>query len=719
MLTASDSFREYVRNGTPPDFKVMLTIGSTEHELSGDDIVMGGVGFHKASSSGTSFDIGSAVIGTCDITLNNYDRRWDGSVFGDSVAEVYAGYESEWVLLGTYTVEQPESYGATITLKGYDNLSKLERKFKDVAINYPATIADIAKAICAKCSLVLATKTFKNSSYKVKKAPDDSNMSCIDAIGYIAQVSGNFVDANPSGDVRFRWYDNSAFGAESGLDGGTFNTTTKPYSDGDSVFGGYFMFGGTSYSGGVFQGIQAGDISAIRNLNVNTDDKQITGVYVQAYMDSETGDDGESSLYGSGGYVFNVVDNPFVEFGRAGDVSGMLGSSLVGMSFRPLSTQSVADPTIEAGDAIVISDGYGRTYQTYATDVTYKGSGTSTLSCKASKKSDPNTRERRTKADAKNEASKIKTSKIKQPKITNQTGSYLTSPNGKQWRLGVDNNGNLISTERIPTSIQVTTPPDKTTYSAGQTIDYTGIVVTLYDDIGTVYTDDSYPNGNPPFEELVFPVTKVVGGDETYSGEYDEESTVTVESVGSVLDLIDYALSKFVYGYEDNGAIGRLKEWAATYDGVNPARIHFYVPEDRRTSFGGWGGFVVYVFTGISVGDEITLGTGGGYKNTERCSLWTKPDDGVVRFGRATQEDANIGTANQLAVVGTRQSQSTDAYGTSTTYNISTINAGPANPYGNDIPVQWVRQSDEETLEATFEITISKSHFTEYGGGHF
>lgn len=79
-----------------------------------------------------------------------------------------------------------------------------------------------------------------------------------------------------------------------------------------------------------------------------------------------------------------------------------------------------------------------------------------------------------------------------------QTGEWIT--------VGVDSNGNLVSTP-IPASIVIITPPTKTSYNEGETIDFSGIVVGLKTNSGNTFTNSRYPNGHIPTQELIFPVT--------------------------------------------------------------------------------------------------------------------------------------------------------------------------------------------------------------------
>lgn len=70
--------------------------------------------------------------------------------------------------------------------------------------------------------------------------------------------------------------------------------------------------------------------------------------------------------------------------------------------------------------------------------------------------------------------------------------------------VGVDENGYFTDLV-VPSYISVTTLPDTTTYEVGDTISYTGIVVTAYDENGVSM-------GDVDNEELIFTVTTASAG---------------------------------------------------------------------------------------------------------------------------------------------------------------------------------------------------------------
>ena len=77
---------------------------------------------------------------------------------------------------------------------------------------------------------------------------------------------------------------------------------------------------------------------------------------------------------------------------------------------------------------------------------------------------------------------------------------------------GIDTDGNYkwlrkingsIYSSGLPTEIRVTTPPNKTSYTDGEAIDYSGMIVKAYDEDGNLWTSPEYPNGVVPNDELI------------------------------------------------------------------------------------------------------------------------------------------------------------------------------------------------------------------------
>ena len=90
-------------------------------------------------------------------------------------------------------------------------------------------------------------------------------------------------------------------------------------------------------------------------------------------------------------------------------------------------------------------------------------------------------------------------------------GDYIVgtdSSDGKQYKISKDaQTGSLVRTE-IPVAIEVTTDPTKTAYEDGESLNYTGMVVTLKSKTGGIFTDSTYTTGAVPAAELNLPAEK-------------------------------------------------------------------------------------------------------------------------------------------------------------------------------------------------------------------
>lgn len=141
---------------------------------------------------------------------------------------------------------------------------------------------------------------------------------------------------------------------------------------------------------------------------------------------------------------------------------------------------------------------------------------------------------------------------------------------GNNYSVTVDDGGYIEET-KIPSAIQITTPPPRVSYNDGDTIDYSGIVVTLYDGNGNVFTDSIYPDGIVPFSELSFPVSKA-----QYEGG-GVSSDLDTSPVPQPIQVVDGAFSthghytssgkNYVFSYEYtplSGVISRMIFWKVT-----------------------------------------------------------------------------------------------------------------------------------------------------------
>lgn len=396
MISTSEQFQRSIAENASVVLKADLTLaGGKVSRLAGDDFLLGGSSFTQAVSSSSSFDVGSAVIGSCKVSLNNIDGRFDAVDFTGATLRPYVGKvlpdgSTEWVRKQSYVVDQPGSYGSVIALTGLDFMCHLERPYADVSTRYPAPLSAIVRDVCHTCGVTLGTSEIPNGSYVVKRRPDDEGLTCLAVLSYAAQAAGCWCRVDSSDRLVIGWYDTRVWETEARLDGGSFDGQAVPYDDGDKADGGSFddYSAGASADGGEFSARPYAVMSAFASLTLCTDDVVVTGVRVTASDDltadeGGTGESGESALSGEEGYVLSIGGNPLIEYGQAARIAAHVASRVVGMRFRPFDASVAGDPSLEAGDPVLVVDAKQNMHRTLITSVTYVAGGYATVACSA------------------------------------------------------------------------------------------------------------------------------------------------------------------------------------------------------------------------------------------------------------------------------------------------------------------------------------------------
>lgn len=395
MLSASEEFDNLSTGNSNMLIKARLTLADgTVRDITGEDVIFGTPCFSEGTSSSSSFDIGACIIGKFNLSLANFDGRFDEYDFTGSTIEPSLGKELsdgsvEWVRRGLYHVDQPSAYGQAIALSSLDNMTRFERPYSDVETVYPATIGTIVRDICNKCGVVLVSGDIPCGDYKVSRRPSDDSLTCLAVLGYALKIACCFAKCRYDGRLQIGWYDYRAFDSMESLDGGEFDPAS-PYATGDTADGGNFITyaSGDTEEGGGFGRLPYKTISMISSVSVCTDDVVITGVSVTEQDDLSTdaggtGEEGATVRWGKDGYVLDMGDNPLVLYGQGAAVAELIGKRVVGMTFRPFESSSIGDPTMEAGDPVMVFDSCGRGYRSYVTSLTYKVGSYMNASCSA------------------------------------------------------------------------------------------------------------------------------------------------------------------------------------------------------------------------------------------------------------------------------------------------------------------------------------------------
>lgn len=347
MKATTPKFKQIMASGNARDYvvKVDLTLADdpntpTVLHLTEEDIWNDSFSIETASSGTSSFDIGTAVIGQCKFSLNNFDERFNQYDFFNASAVVWVGLKGDtdnndqqvYYRMGFFTVDEPTYAGALIQLVLLDNMWKFDVPM--ITLNYPISCLNAVLAICSHCDVQLdQTVQFHGASFTISEAPEGiDNMNCRDFIQYVAMIGCNFCIITPEGKLKLRWYDTSAIPTAAQISSGIFDNDVN-------------------------------DFSINFDLKKGTDAIQITGV---KFILNDT-----AHTIGTTGYMLEL-DNPLVNDNNVNSVLNLIWDVLENFTLRIFSLTTASDLAVEVGDCCVAKDYRGRYVYSWVTLNTFK-----------------------------------------------------------------------------------------------------------------------------------------------------------------------------------------------------------------------------------------------------------------------------------------------------------------------------------------------------------
>lgn len=371
----------------------MTLVDETELTLTNEEIWENGVTIDNAISSDSSFDIGSAIVGSLTLVIDNIKGNFNIYDFLGASLWLYIGVtgdvdehdEQVYYRINRYVVDNTSYNGSLITLDCLDNMTYFDVPFSEVTgVSYPTTAGQLVAALCSHCGVTLGTVTFQNYTMSIPAAPDGEN-NCREVLQYVAQKCCCYCKINTAGELALTWYDKNAIIGITNYDGGTYLTTTTPYSDGCDLDGGHFHYGGDTADGGTFAALQSGAwLTQNYDLNIGTDDIVVTGCRVR----KTSGEDAYDELWVDSTleetherYVLVIEDNPFITSTEAATIAATNGAILAGLPIREYSANSLNDMSFETGDMATIVDFRGNRYYSWITSLTFTIGNSESFAC--------------------------------------------------------------------------------------------------------------------------------------------------------------------------------------------------------------------------------------------------------------------------------------------------------------------------------------------------
>lgn len=405
MISVSNEYKRQLIAGNRnwkikvPVFLASNQTSTPDFTLTNAEIWEQGIVIDQATSDDSSFDIGAAIVGSLKVVINNINGNYSTYDFYNAKLVLWLGVEGDvdehdeqvYYRIGFYSVDTPSYNGSLITLDCLDNMTWFDAPFSEVTgIDYDsATAGNVIANICAHVGVTLGTVTFPNYTTPIRIRPD-GELNCREVLQYIAQMCCCYCKINTAGELVLSWYDKSAIIGITDYDGGSYNTHTTPYSDGDTLEGGNFLdyTSGDNADGGTFTE-QLSDAFLGQNfqMEVSTDDIVVTGcrvrntagsenAYDEIYVDSVLEETHER-------YVLVIENNPFIDASNADSIAITVGTILAGLPIRAYTATSLSDFSYETGDMVNIRDFRGNNYYTWITHFVFTTNNSEQFSCGA------------------------------------------------------------------------------------------------------------------------------------------------------------------------------------------------------------------------------------------------------------------------------------------------------------------------------------------------
>ena len=574
MISTSTKYKQQLIAGNRRYVaKVNLTLAdNTTLLLTNEELWEQGVVVSNGISDESSFEIGSAIIGSLTLIIDNIKGNYNSYDFLNARAVLWLGVEGDTDLnddqvyyrIGFYVVDNTSYNGSLITLNCLDNMTWFDVPFSAVAgITYPCTAGELVADICAHVGVTLGVAHFQNYTMTIPAEPD-GEYNCREILSYVAQKCCCYCKINTAGQLILSWYDKTAITGLTGYDGGTYNTNTTPYSDGDAVDGGSFMSGGDNADGGTFTALQQGVwLTNNFDMSVDTDDIVVTGCRVR----STSGEDTYDELWTDAlleldhpRYVLVIENNPFITSTDAAATASTIGNILAGLPIRGFSSRSLSDFSYETGDMATIIDFRGNLYHTWLTNLTFTIGNSETFSCGVESLKERNetrfSESAKTLAEAQQNANKLLTDYDQAVQDMNELAQnalgynkYVNAADGKEitWLY----NGSTIDT---------TTPSSPTFTGSTVVFKISGDGVFISHDGGLTYDQGYDANSGTAILSLLYAIgiscDWVRTGSLTLGG-YNNQDGKLVAFANSVLASGSYSSAFWTFiGYSQTQKVG-------------------------------------------------------------------------------------------------------------------------------------------------------------------
>lgn len=210
MYKSSEKFSTAIEKNGGRTFRPKLIFDGFELETE-----IHSLNYNGGSNGEDNITIGSAVSATLEIKMDKVPHLLTKQNFSFNLGILCEDGSYEFIPMGKFNAEKPETTDYEINVTAYDNMVLSERTYNS-QLTYPTTTTAVIKEICNAIGVSFVTEiesiTINNpSSEEGASNAAFAGYTMREAIGYIAGLYGKFAIFNRLGQLEFRWYENSDY----------------------------------------------------------------------------------------------------------------------------------------------------------------------------------------------------------------------------------------------------------------------------------------------------------------------------------------------------------------------------------------------------------------------------------------------------------------------------------------------------------------------------
>ena len=255
------------------------------------------LGYETSSTADEALQLGSAVSAKIEITLKKIDELFENTEIPVEIGLKLPSGKYEYIPLGFFTAEHPQSDQATTTFTAYDRMMKTTGLYIS-NLTYPASADLVLNEISTGCGVPADVSSLNTIIIQTKPV----GYTYREMIGYIASLAGGFACVDRAGTIVIKWYKECEYSI---------------------------------------------DKTRIMSFEHNESDFHLD--YLNCNVDSQT------KLTQGGGELGITFSNPFMTADRL----RYIYQSIKGFAYRGASLKTLGDIRLDPWDVITANDGTG------------------------------------------------------------------------------------------------------------------------------------------------------------------------------------------------------------------------------------------------------------------------------------------------------------------------------------------------------------------------